>query len=120
MALDGNGRPSFQLLQNSGSRKPPIFFYAFDLLHRNGTGLLDLEIGRRREMLREVLATPNDPLRLSPLLEGTTKQILDAVKELALEGVVGKRTGSKYEPGERSGAWVKLRTNREQEFVIGG
>ena len=37
-----------------------------------------------------------------------------------LEGVVGKRTGSIYEPGERSGAWIKLRTNMEQEFVIGG
>jgi hypothetical protein len=37
-----------------------------------------------------------------------------------LEGVVGKRTDSHYEPGERSGAWLKLRTNLEQEFVVGG
>ncbi|HYF37648.1 MAG TPA: ATP-dependent DNA ligase, partial [Prosthecobacter sp.] len=37
-----------------------------------------------------------------------------------MEGVVGKRKGSAYEPGERSGAWVKYRTNRAQEFVIGG
>jgi ATP-dependent DNA ligase len=40
--------------------------------------------------------------------------------ELSLEGVVGKRIGSAYEPGERSGAWIKHRTNREQDFVIGG
>jgi ATP-dependent DNA ligase len=39
---------------------------------------------------------------------------------LGLEGVVGKRTNSIYEPGERSGAWIKLRANLEQEFVIGG
>ena len=38
---------------------------------------------------------------------------------LTTEGVVGKRTDSVYEPGERSGAWIKLRTNLEQEFVIG-
>ena len=42
------------------------------------------------------------------------------MRKLGLEGVVGKRIGSTYEPGERSGAWIKLRTNREQEFVIGG
>jgi bifunctional non-homologous end joining protein LigD len=42
------------------------------------------------------------------------------VRKLGLEGVVGKRIGSIYEPGERSGAWIKLRTNMEQEFVIGG
>ena len=39
---------------------------------------------------------------------------------LGLEGVVGKRLDSIYEPGERSGAWIKLRTNLEQEFIVGG
>jgi bifunctional non-homologous end joining protein LigD len=42
------------------------------------------------------------------------------VRKLGLEGVVGKRIGSIYEPGKRSGAWIKHRTNREQDFVIGG
>ena len=43
-----------------------------------------------------------------------------AVRKLGLEGVVGKRLGSVDEPGERSGALIKLRANLEQEFVIGG
>ena len=60
------------------------------------------------------------PLRLSPLLQAPSDQILEAVRKLGLEGVVGKRTDSRYEPGERSGAWFKLRVNLEQEFVIGG
>jgi bifunctional non-homologous end joining protein LigD len=42
------------------------------------------------------------------------------VRKLGLRGVVGKRIDSTYEPGERSGAWIKLRANLEQEFVIGG
>jgi ATP-dependent DNA ligase len=42
------------------------------------------------------------------------------VRKLGLEGIVGKRIDSVYEPGERSGAWIKHRVNREQEFVIGG
>ena len=67
-----------------------------------------------------MLAAPEDPLRLSPLLRAPSGQVLEAVRKLGLEGVVGKRIGSTYEPGERSGAWIKHRTNREQEFVIGG
>jgi bifunctional non-homologous end joining protein LigD len=54
------------------------------------------------------------------LLPAPSGQVLEAVRKLGLEGVVGKRTDSAYEPGERSGAWIKLRTNLEQEFVIGG
>jgi ATP-dependent DNA ligase len=53
-------------------------------------------------------------------LQAPSAQILEAVRKLGLEGVVGKRIDSTYESGERSGAWIKLRTNLEQEFVIGG
>ena len=59
-------------------------------------------------------------MRLSPLLQAPSDQVLEVVRKLGLEGVVGKRIGSIYEPGERSGAWIKLRANLEQEFVIGG
>ena len=56
---------------------------------------------------------------MTPLLQASWK-VLEAVRKLGLEGVVGKWIDSSYEPGERSGAWIKLRTNLEQEFVIGG
>ena len=120
VAFDPQGRPSFQLLQNNLSRALPVYFYAFDLLNRDGELLVNLPIERRRELLGSMLAAPEDPLRLSPLLQAPSGQVLEAVRKLGLEGVVGKRIGSIYEPGERSGAWIKHRTNREQEFVIGG
>jgi ATP-dependent DNA ligase len=82
--------------------------------------LLNLPIERRREYLGNMLAASKDPLRLSPLLQAPTRQVLEAVRKLGLEGVIGKRIDSTYEPGERSGAWIKLRANLEQEFVIGG
>jgi ATP-dependent DNA ligase len=59
-------------------------------------------------------------LRLSPLLRAPSGEALEAVRKLGLEGVVGKRIGSTYEPGKQSGAWIKHRTNRCQDFVIGG
>jgi ATP-dependent DNA ligase len=79
-----------------------------------------LPIERRREFLWSVLAAPEDPLRLSPLLRAPSGGVLEAVRKLGLEGVVGKRLGSSYEPGDRSGAWIKHRTNRCQDFVTGG
>ena len=44
----------------------------------------------------------------------------EKVRTLGLEGLIGKRSGSRYEAGKRSGAWVKIKLNLEQEFVIGG
>ena len=120
VALDEQGRPSFQLLQNNQTRPLAVFFYAFDLLNQDGEDLLTTPIERRREALNDFLGAATDPLRLSPLLEAPAGQVLEAVRKLGLEGVVGKRAGSLYEPGERSGAWIKQRTNAEQEFVIGG
>jgi bifunctional non-homologous end joining protein LigD len=46
--------------------------------------------------------------------------LIKAAKKLELEGVIAKRKGSPYEPGRRSGAWVKYKINRSQQFVIGG
>jgi ATP-dependent DNA ligase len=120
VALDFQGRPSFQMLQVTTSQSIPIYFYAFDLLNKNGELLVNLPLSRRRELLEGLLTAPKDPLRLSPLLRAPSGQIIEAVRKLGLEGVVGKRIDSAYEPGERSGAWIKCRTNMEQEFVIGG
>lgn len=46
--------------------------------------------------------------------------MIAVVRELGLEGVVAKLRDNPYEPGKRSGAWVKLRVNRRQDFVLGG
>jgi DNA ligase D-like protein (predicted ligase) len=120
VALDEQGRPDFQLLQNSRSNSAPISFYAFDVLNVGGRVLLLVPFDERRELLEILLQDAPEPVRLSPILSGSPGKILAAVRQLGLEGVVGKKTTSLYEPGERSGAWIKHRTNREQEFVIGG
>ena len=120
VALDEQGRPSFQRLQNSESEKPTIHFYAFDLLHRDGEDFTSAPIEKRRAALEALLANASDPLRLSPILQAPAPKILQAVEKLGLEGVIGKRLGSTYEPGERSGAWIKRRLSAGQEFVIGG
>jgi bifunctional non-homologous end joining protein LigD len=113
VAIDPHGRPSFQLLQSNLSRALPVYFYSFDLLNRDRELLLNLPIERRRRLLESLLAASKvDPLCLSPLLQAPSGQVLEAVRKLGLEGVVGKRIGSIYEPSERSGAWIKHHESR--------
>ena len=75
-----------------------------------------MPIERRRDLLGRMLAAPEDPLRLSPLLRAPSGQVLEAVRKLGLEGVVGKRIDSIYEPGERSGAWITEITTEKSTF----
>ena len=69
---------------------------------------------------REVLQNLGEPIRESPELKASIVDLVQAVRAQGLEGLVAKRLDSAYEPGQRSGAWRKMRVNKSQEFVIGG
>ena len=118
VALDAEGRPSFQALHHSTLDGLSIVFYAFDLLHLNGRDLIRRPLDERRAALRDIVG--DSGVLLSEPLAGTADQIAAAVRQLGLEGVVAKRRRSAYAAGRRSDAWVKVRFARHQEFVIGG
>jgi bifunctional non-homologous end joining protein LigD len=121
VALDPEGRPSFNALQNYGSDQTPLIYYLFDAMVLNGRDLRGETLEARRKLLEEkVLPLMAEPIRASPVLPGNLDELIGAVKEQGLEGLVGKRRDSRYEAGERSGAWAKMRVNEGQEFVIGG
>jgi bifunctional non-homologous end joining protein LigD len=121
VALDESGRPSFNTLQNYGSSRAPVFYYAFDLLLLSGRSVMNENLDTRRELLeRKVLAKVREPVRYSPALSGSLSDLVQSVKVQGLEGLIAKRRDSRYEPGERSGSWQKMRVNQGQEFVIGG
>jgi len=122
VALDDKGVSSFQLLQafELGQKRPPIFYYAFDLLRLNGKDLCERPLRERKEMLKKLLKRPPGVIRFSASLGEDAEGLLRQAREIGLEGLIGKRKESLYEPGRRSGAWIKLKLQREQEFVIGG
>jgi bifunctional non-homologous end joining protein LigD len=122
VALDEKGISSFQLLQafELGEKRPPIFFYAFDLLQLSGTDLRGQTLIQRKAELEKVLGKKTGLIRFSASLGNDAKKLLKQAKKLGLEGLIGKRKDSVYETGKRSGAWIKLKLHREQEFVIGG
>lgn len=119
VAVDAHGHPSFQALQNRGSYpNHTIAFYAFDLLHLDGKDLTRLPLEQRKARLEDVVRQSG--ILLSASLPGTADQVIAVVREAGLEGVIAKRRSSLYVPGIRSEAWVKLKLDRQQEFVIGG
>jgi len=122
VALDEDGRSSFQLLQGleMEGRKAPLRFYVFDLLQLDGKSLLGLPLEQRKRVLAKICGNVGDPIRYSGEISGDVKSLLAEVKRRGLEGLIGKQRNSVYEPGRRSGAWIKLKCVNEQEFVIGG
>ena len=121
VALDKDGRSSFNTLQIYGSAGAPMHFYIFDLLILEGRDVMGEPLVKRRELLEEhVLPKLAEPIRYSPVLEAKLEDLIRSVKAQGIEGLVAKRRNSKYEPGQRSGVWQKMRVNRGQEFVIAG
>jgi bifunctional non-homologous end joining protein LigD len=122
VALDKDGRSSFQLLQAYalGQEKPPLCYYVFDLLSLDGESMRELPLEERRKKLEAILPKKQDVIRYSSSLGSDAPALLKKAARLGLEGLIGKRAGSLYEAGKRTGTWIKLKLVKEQEFVIGG
>ena len=120
-ALDEEGRPSFNLLQNYGYSKTPLVYFVFDLLVPSGRNVMTEPLSERRALLeKHVLPRLAEPIRYSQELKASLPDLIASVKSAGQEGLVAKRRDSIYEPGQRSGAWRKMRVNQGQELVIGG
>lgn len=130
VALDGEGRPRFQLIQSrmgltspaavkARMKEQPVDYVIFDLLHLDGHRVRDLPYLQRRELL-EGLGLDGPRWRTPRYRLGGGADLLEAARRQGLEGIVAKRCDSPYRPGKRTGEWIKTRVWRRQEFVIGG
>jgi bifunctional non-homologous end joining protein LigD len=128
VALDENGKPSFQHLQNltgfgtkpalKGAAPPPLNFFAFDLLYLNGYDLRKAALIDRRQLLRSILL-PSEMVRYSEHFAGKGQELLDAVRAKGLEGIIAKQAQSRYEL-KRSQCWIKIKVTTQQDFVVCG
>jgi bifunctional non-homologous end joining protein LigD len=120
VALDDDGRPSFSALQNF-TPGTTVVYYVFDVMVLQGRDVTGESLDARHALLEhQVLPSLAEPVRYTGELRASLRDLIHSVKAQGLEGLVAKRRTSKYEPGLRSGAWMKMRVNRGQEFVIGG
>jgi len=85
VALDGDGKPSFNTLQNYGSAGAPLNFYVFDLLVLEGRDVISQTLEARRELLEQrVLPKLSEPIRYSPVLNASLSDLVHSVKEQGL------------------------------------
>jgi DNA ligase D-like protein (predicted ligase) len=119
VAIDENGRPNFNLLQNFRSAGTNIQYFAFDILMHKGKELTRLPLSQRRQVLASVIR-PDTYVEISEASNRPLSEMVKFIREHGLEGIVAKRADSVYQPGLRTGLWRKQRLNRGQEFVVGG
>jgi ATP-dependent DNA ligase len=115
-SIGTNGRRCLATLQTAASS----FRIAAITPTLSGEDLMKRTLDERRTLLRRTMRQLAEPIRFSETFDTSPGDMIAVVRENGLEGVVAKRRDSHYEPGSRSGAWVKLRVNRRQNFVIGG
>jgi len=120
VAVDSEGRPHFQDLQNAmRPGEGRILYYVFDILHAAGRDLRGLPLKRRRAILEKLLPA-SETVRLSEAIETRGKAFFQAAETNGLEGIVAKDLASPYRPGARTRDWLKIKTQRRQEAVICG
>lgn len=119
-ALNDQGRSSFQLLQNSAEANNPIVYYVFDVPFKGNKDLRVLPLLERKAQLEALLLNAVDPIRPSPFFTENPQEILDKMRSAGAEGSIAKLKSSTYETGRRSGAWVKIKFHKGQEFVVAG
>jgi bifunctional non-homologous end joining protein LigD len=130
VALDQNGRPSFELLQTRmhlstpalverRMHDVPVRFMAFDLIWHDGRSLMDLPYTERRAAL-EALDLNGPYWQTPPWRRGQGSALLEAARAQSLEGVMAKKLDSPYCPGKRTSYWLKIKAKMSQEVVIGG
>ena len=119
VAIDEEGKPNFNLLQNFRGAASRVQYHLFDMLCYKSRDLTRLPLIERRALLNS-LSFKDNRIKIVDFVEASSADLLAAVREQRLEGIIGKRKDSLYESGKRTGAWIKHRLNSGQELVIGG
>lgn len=122
VALDEEGHPRFQLVQNwFEERQGALEYKVFDILHLAGYGLRQLPLVERKKMLFKFLENQVLPtFRFVDHIEENGREFFVESTAAGLEGIVAKKKDSRYESGTRSENWLKIKKQRMQDAVIGG
>ncbi|HEX2919698.1 MAG TPA: DNA ligase D [Bacteroidales bacterium] len=121
VVLNKKGVSDFGSLQNWRSEADgELIVYVFDLLWYEGKNLMNLPLEQRNSLLREIFLEGDDRIRLSEVFPEKGRNFFKAAGDLGLEGIIAKKSDSKYQQGYRSKSWLKIKVHKRQEVVIGG
>lgn len=130
VAMDANGRPSFERLQSRINLSRPndikravdkvsLDLVCFDIVHLNGRWIGDQPLSERTESLSKTVSFEERVMRSEPIAEHGDA-LFRAARERNLEGIVAKKSSSLYLPGKRSREWLKIKVVQNADCVIGG
>ena len=121
IVVNEEGMPDFSDLQLWRSEADgQLAFYLFDILWLEGFNVMNLALENRHELLQAIIPEKNNIIKISEQFNTSGKDFFALAEQLKLEGIFAKRLSSIYTPGTRSKEWLKIKTEKRQEFVIGG
>jgi bifunctional non-homologous end joining protein LigD len=121
VVVNEEGLPDFGDLQLWRSEADgQLAFYVFDILWLDGFNVMNLPIEERHQLLEAVIPAGNGIIKMSEQFDTPGKDFFLLAERLGLEGIFAKKSNSIYIPGFRSKEWLKIKTEKRQEFVIGG
>ncbi|HEX9980920.1 MAG TPA: DNA ligase D [Flavobacterium sp.] len=121
LVIGKDGKANFSALQNWRSEADgDLVYYAFDLLWYEGINIMGLPLFERQAILKEILPTNDDRIRLSQVFTANGLDFFAAAEKMGLEGIMAKKANSTYVPDSRSKSWLKIKVSQRQEVVIGG
>lgn len=118
---DSKGKSNFQWLQHLEDfpDKGNLKFYVFDILYFAGFDLRQLELIDRKKILKALLPKHNSII-YSEHTVGKGIKAFENIQKKGGEGVIAKKASSKYHHDKRTKDWLKIKTDQQQEMVIGG
>ncbi|HJP58479.1 MAG TPA: DNA ligase D, partial [Gemmatimonadaceae bacterium] len=120
VVLDKQGISRFQLLQQLGSSRAGLAYYAFDLLWLNGENLVKQPLEDRKRALKKLVGRDVGVIRYTDHLEGAGADVFEQACALGAEGIISKLRDTPYRLDARSSDWQKIKCIKRQEFVVGG
>jgi bifunctional non-homologous end joining protein LigD len=120
VVLNNKGISNFGDLQNWRSEADgELILYLFDVLWLDGYNLMQLPLLERKEILQSIIPTSTS-IRISESFDAGATEFFEVAKKLNLEGIIAKKANSIYMPEKRSKEWLKIKTGKRQEVIIGG
>lgn len=121
IVINEKGLPDFSGLQIWRSEADgQLVFYAFDLLWLDGYDVMHLPVEERKQMLESIKPAGIPSIKMSEFLDASGEEAFRVAEQFHMEGLMAKKQGSAYIPGHRSKEWLKIKTEKRQELIIGG
>ena len=120
VALDENGKPNFQLLQQFNPSTTHLVYYVFDCLQINGKSIEQKTLLARKEALQKILPANNDIIRYCDHVKEKGIEFFEVTGKHGLEGMIAKKANSKYNEGRRTDEWLTIKQVQTEEAIICG